>query len=303
MELDHLSLFKDIVSRRSVSLGAKEHGVTQSAASQVVQEFERAFDVQLLDRSRRPLEITPAGQLFFDFAHDVLERQARLLAELDDLRAEPSGVVRIASIYSIGLSEMARLETAFHKKMPRGHLEVHYLRPEKVYGAVLDDKADLGLVSYPEARRDVEILPWRREPMVLAAAPTHPLANHVRVRATELNEQEFIGFDEDLPVSRHVEGYLKDAGVQVRCRLRFDNIQSMKEALLGGTAVAILPAPMLRTEVADGRLRAVRLVPAIDRPLGIVHRKRHLPAAVRMFLDVVRPTAARPLRSRSANGG
>jgi LysR family transcriptional regulator, transcriptional activator of the cysJI operon len=295
VDLDHLSLFKDIVSHRSISRGAKEHGVTQSAASQAVQELERVLDIRLLDRSRRPLEVTEAGKLFHEFARDVLRRQQRFRTELEELREEPGGIVRIASIYSVGLSEMSRLEKAFHSRLPQGLLEVDYLRPERVYEAVLEDRADLGLVSYPESGRELVVLDWREEPMVLAAAPSHPLARLTRIRVGDLDQAEFIGFDDDLPISHHIERFLREAGVQVRQRLHFDNIQSMKEALLTGQAVAILPAPMLCAETADGRLRSIKLSPSLNRPLGIVHRRRPLARAVQVFLDVLRnPSVEKP---------
>ena len=242
---------------------------------------------QLLDRSRRPLQVTPAGQRFHDFAVEVLERRQRLLAELEDLREDAVGVVRVASIYSVGLSEMSRLELAFRGRLPNGRLQVDYLRPDKVYQAVSDGRADLGLVSYPEAGRGLVVRPWRQEPLVLAAAPTHPLARLERVRVSALEQEEFIGFDDDLPISRHIDRILDEAGVQVRCRLRFDNIQSMKEALQAGGTVAILPAPMLRAETADGRLKAIRLVPSPRRPLGIVHRKVPLSKAAGVFLEIL----------------
>ena len=56
----------------------------------------------------------------------------------------------MASIYSVGLSEMVELEQEFARRSPEARLEVEYLRPERVYAAVLADDADLGLVSYPE---------------------------------------------------------------------------------------------------------------------------------------------------------
>jgi DNA-binding transcriptional LysR family regulator len=287
MNLAHLSLIKDIIGRRSVSRGASDHAVTQSAASQVVREFERALGVRLLDRSRRPLQVTAAGQLVHGFALDVLERQRRLLAALDEVRDEPAGVVRVASIYSVGLSEMSRLERDFRRRLPQATLEVEYLRPEMVYGAVLSGKADLGLVSYPEAGRGLAVIAWRQEPLVLAAAPSHPLARLTRVRLASLDQREFIGFDADLPISRHIERLLRAAGVRVRFRMRFDNIPAVKEALQLGGTLAILPAPILRAETADGRLKAIRLVPTPYRPLGILHPKRPLAKAVRVFVEVL----------------
>lgn len=293
VDLSQLHLFKDIVQSRSISRGAALNGVTQSAASQTVQELERLLSVQLLDRSRRPLEVLPAGRLLYDFGREVLRRHQEFLICLEDLRGDTGGTVKVAAIYSVGISEMARLEKDFSRRLPAASLEVSYLRPEKVYQAVVDDRADLGLVSYPEPTRDVVALPWREEPMVIACAPGHPLAGAVSLRAEDLARVEFIGFDEDLPISRDVERFLREQGVRVRVVLRFDNIQSMKEALRLGHAVSLLPAPILREDVAEGRLRAIPLEKPLFRPLGIIHRRRRtFSRAAQVFLDLLREPAA-----------
>src|ERR1700730_14546564 len=99
-------LFRDIVQSRSLSRGAALNGISQSAASQHIQELEKRFDLMLLDRSVRPLEITPAGKLYLDFCRDVLRREEQFLSDCESLKESVEGNVRVASIYSIGLSEM-----------------------------------------------------------------------------------------------------------------------------------------------------------------------------------------------------
>ena len=64
MSFDHLQLFKEIVHQKSISKGAVACGITQSAASQHLQELERRLDTVLLDRSTRPFTLTPAGRLY-----------------------------------------------------------------------------------------------------------------------------------------------------------------------------------------------------------------------------------------------
>lgn len=289
MDFAHLQLFRDIVQSRSISRGAEQNNVTQSAASQAVQELERVLETQLLDRSRRPLEITEAGRLLFDLSRDVLRRRQEFDTELEQVRGVQSGTVRVAAIYSVGLSEMSRLEAEFLKVLPNGHLSVDYLRPEKVYRAVVDDRTDLGLVSYPESTREVLALPWRNERMVVALSPDHLLASKARLAPQDLEQQEFIGFDQDLPISRDIDRYLREHGVRVQVALHFDNIQSMKEALRFGHAMSILPEPMLQPDVEEGRLRAVPLAEPLFRPLGILQRRRRtLTRAASVFLDVLR---------------
>lgn len=293
MDLAQLHLFKDIVQSRSISRGAALNGVTQSAASQTVQELERLLGVQLLDRSRRPLDILPAGRLFYEFSRDTLRREQEFLVELEAIRGGTGGTVRVAAIYSVGISEMSRLEEEFYRRLPSAQLEVNYLRPEKVYQAVVDERVDLGLVSYPEPTRDVVALPWREEPMVVACSCSHPLAASSSLRPEQLESIDFIGFDEDLPISRDVERFLREKGVRVRVVMRFDNIQSMKEALRIGNALSLLPLPMLKDDVSEGRLRAIPLEVPLFRPLGIIHRRRRsFPHAAQIFLDLLREPAA-----------
>jgi DNA-binding transcriptional LysR family regulator len=293
VDLSQLQLFRDIVQNRSISRGAALNGVTQSAASQTVQELERLLETQLLDRSRRPLDVLPAGKALHEFSRDVLRRQQQFLAELEEIRGGEGGALRIAAIYSVGLSEMSRLEEEFHKRLPAAQLEVNYLRPEKVYQAVVDDRVDLGLVSYPEATREVAALPWRSEEMVVACGPGHAFSGRASLTPHDLDNIDFIAFDEDLPISRDIERFLREHGVTVHVVMRFDNIQSMKEALRLGPAVSILPAPMLQTDVYEGRLKTIPLSAPLFRPLGIIHRRRRtFQRAAQVFIELLCHTAA-----------
>jgi len=98
------------------------------------------------------------------------------MASMADLKGAMEGTFRIASIYSIGLTEMPRLREEFARVCPGVQLLVEFLRPNKVYDAVLSDHADIGFISYPEPNRDLTVIPWREEQMVVAAYPSHPFA-------------------------------------------------------------------------------------------------------------------------------
>jgi DNA-binding transcriptional LysR family regulator len=296
MPFDHLKLFKDIAQSRSVSKGALMNGVSQSAASQHLQELERGLGVTLLDRTRRPLEVTKAGEEYLEMCRDVLRRHTEFEAALDGLKDRVEGTVRIASIYSVGLSEMSHLEREFSRRYPDATLEIEYLRPEKVYEAVVTDRADLGLLSYPEPSKDVTVLPWRKEEMVVAVSPYHRLAQKTEVSPRDLAGLDFVGFDAELPIRREVDRFLRDQHVQVNVTLHFDNIQMIKEAVAHGSGVSIMPARVMAAEVAQGRLVPIAIVaPDLFRPLGIVHRKKkRFHRAAQAFLELLQeqPTAA-----------
>jgi DNA-binding transcriptional LysR family regulator len=284
-----LSLFKEIATNRSMSRGAERCGVSQSAASQHVQEVERRLGVALFDRTKRPLDLTPAGRLYADFCRDVLRREEELTHVLESLKGEVEGAVRVVSIYSTGLSEMGRLQEEFSLRYPTAQLQVEYMRPDKVYEAVRNDAADLGLVSYPESSRDIAAIPWRSEEMQVAVSPAHPFAERDTVHPADLNGQDYIGFDEDLSIRRELDRYLRAHDVDVKIVMHFDNIQMIKEAVGLGRGISILPARTMLTEIAQGRIVAVKLdAPDLVRPVGIVHRKRKkFNRASQAFLDLL----------------
>jgi len=283
-------LFKEIASTRSLSRSAAYCGVSQSAASQHVQDVERRLGVELLDRSKRPVELTPAGKLYAKLCRDVLRSEEEFGLAIQGLKGEVAGVVRVASIYSIGLSEMSRLQDAFAERYPAASLSVEYMRPDKIYEAVRDDRVDLGLVSYPESSREIAAVAWREERMQVAAAPGHRLASLPEVFPADLNGEDFIGFDEDLKIRRELDRFFRAHNVEVHLIMQFDNIHTIKEAVALGSGISILPERTMLAEMAQGRLAAVRLnAPGLVRPVGIIHRKRkRLGRAAEAFMELLK---------------
>jgi DNA-binding transcriptional LysR family regulator len=285
-------LFRDVAHTRSLSRAATMNGISQSAATQHIQELEKRLSVQLLDRSTRPLGLTPGGKLYAELCRDVLRREEDFVAALDEIKTEAEGTVRIASIYSIGLSEMSRLRDDFLRTCPGAQLHIEYLRPDKVYEAVLEDQADLGFISYPEHRRDLTIIPWREERMTVAVYPSHPLASREMLLPLDLDGQDFIAFDEEVIIRRELDRFFRDNGVSVSIVMQFDNIQSIKEAVALGSGISILPERTMLTEVEQNRLVSIPLhAPELVRPTGIIHRKKKkLTRAGRQFLSLVMAT-------------
>jgi DNA-binding transcriptional LysR family regulator len=276
----NLILFKEIAAHRSISKASQSYGVGQSAASQQLQDLERELGTPLVNRSKRPLLLTPAGELFAEFCRSALRQKEEFESALAGLKQEVGGTVRVASIYSIGLSEMAQLEKEFRRRLPHATLEVDYLRPDRVREAVLTGAADLGLMSYAESTRELTSIPWRKEEMVLASAPDHALAKKAAslsepLPVSELQGVDFVAFDDDLPIRSAVDRFLKERGIEVQEAAHFDNVEMIKEAVALRVGVSILPARVFREDVRQRRLAAIRLAGSdLYRPLCIIHQKK-----------------------------
>lgn len=296
MSFADLRLFKEIAQARSITKGAEHCGVSQSAASQHLHEVEHRLGLPLLDRSTRPLGLTPAGKLYLELCRDVLRREEQFQLELERLKRDVEGTVRVASIYSVGISEMSRVRTAFAERFPKAQLLVEYMRPDGVYEAVLAGDVDLGIVSYPGASRDVAVIPWREEEMAVAARPGHPLMEKAPLRPADLEGEEFVAFDGDLPIRREQDRFLREQGVAVRLAMHFDNIQMIKEAVALGSGISILPSRTMQAEIEQGRLVSIPLeAPGLVRPLGIIHRrKKKFTRAMQSLLDLLQEREPAP---------
>jgi DNA-binding transcriptional LysR family regulator len=106
-----------------------------------------------------------------------------------------------------------------------------------------------------------------------------------------------VAFDDDLRVGREVKRYLRETGIQVNGVMHFDNTQTLKEAVILGAGIAIMPVRVLRNDIEQGRLIAIPIEGcALVRPLGIIHRRRKtFNLATRIFLELLRQEAAAEL--------
>jgi DNA-binding transcriptional LysR family regulator len=248
MNIETLRLFCDVVQHQSFSRGAEANDVSQSAATQSVHRMERHFGVQLVDRSKRPFVLTLEGQACYEGLREILELYDAVEARVRSLRKEVSGLVRVASIYSVGLHDMSRCMRDFMRQFPKARVRLEYLRPNKVYEAVINSEADLGIVSYPTPSAEISVIPLRSERMVLVCRPEHKLSARKAVTAEHLRDEDFVAFDRDLFIRKEVDRYLRHRSVNVRTVMEFDNIETIKQALEIGAGVSILPEPTVRRE-------------------------------------------------------
>ncbi len=290
MHLETLKIYCDVARYRSFSRAAAANDITQSAVSQMIAQLERRLNVQLIDRSSRPLQLTPAGRIFYDGCRDLLQRfqelQRSLVSGLQHLQLP----VRLAAIYSVGLRDMGQYVERFRRMEPRANVQIEYLHPDQVYQRVLDGTADLGLVSFPKSSRKLLAVPWREEEMVVVCPPQHPWSRRGHIRVRELRGQPYVHFEQGLVIRRQVDRFLRHHGAPVQVVMEFDNIENIKKAVEAGAGVALLPEPTVAREVEAGTLIALPLADAVFvRPLGIIYRRSpRLSLAAQRFLDVLR---------------
>lgn len=274
MHIRNLQVFCDVVRRRSFSKAAEDNAMTQSGASQAVQQLEEFLQAQLIDRSKRPFVLTAEGEVFHDGCLQILRQFATLTEEVRSVGQEMTGRASVAAIYSVGLSYLPNLRRAIQDQYPQADVRYQFGHPDEVYRMVEQGTADFGLVSYPESSKSIVATNWREEEMVLAAVCGHPLASRKHVSQDDLASESLVAFAPNLRIRHEIDRYLRQLGITMQIAAEFDNIDSVKHAMEVNAAVAFLPKPTVQEEL-EGELMVQLPCPwlRLKRALGVIQRR------------------------------
>lgn len=286
MHIENFKIFSDLVESQSFSRAAKLNGITQSAVSQQLRAMEKHFNVLIVDRSQKQFRLTREGSKLYDSAKEILHLYDKLVSELQEMKKVISGTIHISTIYSIGLHELPPYITQFLIDFPSVNVRVEYRRSNLVYEDILQNAVDLGLVAYPTKMRQLEIIPFIEDQMVVIVNPDHPLANKQEIEVKDLKGHKFIAFDPDIPTRKATDQLFKEHKLEIEPTMEFDNIETVKRAVEINAGFGVVPQATVKQEAAQGLLRAMPIKGRpITRPLAIIHRKgRVLTPAMKKFI-------------------
>jgi DNA-binding transcriptional LysR family regulator len=289
MHIESLRVFCDLADTRSFSKTAERHLLSQSAVSQQLAQLELTHKCQLITRKKRPIELTPAGQVFYKAAKDILERYEQLKNELHSITLVSDTRINIAAIFSIGMHSLPDYVKKFMVRYPHVNVHIEYYGADKIYEMVLNGEVDIGIVAIPKKDKRLDVLDFRDEPLTLACSPKHPLAKEAQVDIHKLQFERFIAFEKEVPSRIWIDAVLARYNTVVRPVMEFDNIETIKRAVEINAGVSILPEPTIVQEVAGGTIKAVPFSnERIVRPTGIILRRgKVLSQAGRYFIELL----------------
>lgn len=290
MQIESLKVFCDLTETESFTKAAQINGVTQSAVSQQISSLERQFKSLLIERSKKKFRLTREGQVLYDYSKQVIATYDALHSKLQEIKDIISGTIRVATIYSIGLHDLPPYVKRFLKAYPTVNVHVEYRRANQVYDDVLGNVVDLGLVAYPTKDAKLEIIPIKKDPLVLVTHPHHPLSKSKNIKLKAIAGQKFIGFEPDIPTRKAIDKVLREHGIEVNHVMEFDNIETVKRAVEIDAGIAIVPHSTITQEIQKQTLSCVSIDDAdMFRPLAAIYKKsKVLSPAIKQFLSILK---------------
>ena len=290
MHIEMLKIFCDLADLQSFSRTAEKHLLSQSAVSQQLAQLELAHKCQLIDRRKRPIELTKAGQLLYQASRDMLERYEQLKNELGTLQKSSVSRINVAAIFSIGMHTLPDYVKKFMVSYPNVNVHIEYFSADRIYELVLSGDVDIGLVAVPKRDKRLDVYDFEDEPLVLVCSPKHLLSYESQIDIHKLQFERFIAFEKGVPTRAWIDNILERYNVIVRPVMEFDNIETVKRAVEINSGISILPQTAILQELSSGTIKAIAFSnEKFVRPTGIIVRKgKILGQAGRYFIELLR---------------
>jgi len=290
VHIEMLRTFCDLADLRSFSKTAEKNLLSQSAVSQQLAQLELMHKCQLINRRKRPIELTRQGRLMYQASKDMLDRYEEFKNELSTLEKSPASRINIAAIFSIGMHTLPDYVKKFMVGHPNVNVHVEYLSAGAIFELVLAGSVDVGLVAVPRKDKRLNVYEFEDEPLVVVCSPRHPLSRESAVDIHRLQFERFIAFEKGVPTRAWIDGILERYSTVVRPVMEFDNIETVKRAVEIDSGISILPRTAILQEVGNGTLRAMRFSNEdFVRPTGIIVRKgKILSQAGRYLIELLR---------------
>ncbi|WP_027168261.1 LysR family transcriptional regulator [Mesorhizobium sp. WSM3224] len=272
-----LRLFLAVADAGSITHGAADIGLSLAAASDRLREMEATGQVRLLERGRRGVALTEAGEALSHHAREILHQVALMRGELGrhakGIRASIRVVANTAAIVEVLPTRLSPWLAAH----PQVDVDLRERQSHEIARSIAAGFADIGILSDAAANEELLLRPFAVSKLVVVSAQTHALAAQREVRLSGLAEEYFVGL-EGGALQDHIDAQADRLGVKLRYRIRLRTFESICLAASAGVGVAIVPETVAR--------RRKRTFPISITPLLDAWACRHLSVCVAANLGV-----------------
>ncbi|MGE4238900.1 LysR family transcriptional regulator [Ramlibacter sp.] len=244
MKLDpaDLRLFVAIAQHGNMTRGAADAHLSLTAASARVKAMESGAGVELLHREPRGVRLTAAGQAFLHRARAILRDFEALRAEMDDYSRGLRAQVRVHANTTGFTHILPEILPGLLTAHPRINLDLREHRNEEIAMAVLDRRADLGIVSARTELPGLRLIHFCSDRLVLVVPQAHPLAARESVLFSETLEHDYVGMHQGSTITEFLEMVAVGIGMPLRTRVHLSNFDTICRMIATGVGIGAIPA-------------------------------------------------------------
>ena len=255
--LQQLQVFTAVAGTGSITQAARSLHLTQPAASLAVKELERRLSVDLFERVRNRLLLTPEGEVFRARALDILEIAAEAAEEM--AHGELGGTLRIGASTTIGNYILPELLGEFLGGHPSARVELSVDNSLRIIEGVLSQNTPTAFIEGPCAHPDLRMERFLADELVVLCPPDHPWARLQSISIDQLAGERFILREPGSGTRDVIIQALESVDVRLRTDLELGHTEAIKTAVGAGLGATILSRVACEREIRAGVLAEVRV--------------------------------------------
>src|SRR5256714_13400929 len=289
MDFDQLATFVFVAKLKSFSRAGQKVFRSQSAVSAQIRQLEQAYHARLLDRSAKSVELTPAGQVLFEFA----ERLLRLRDESVQVVADRGNVVQGPVVFGANeatcLYLLPDIFAEFRRRFPQVHISIYRNFSHKILQRVEDGSVDVGIVSLPAKSPNLKVHPIHRDRLRFMVSSRNPLAHRSKITLEEVASQPLI-FPRTGYTRQVLDKLFRPYRARIHVAMELPSVGMIKRFVQADAGVSFISESFAKDYVKAGEVKLLS-VEGVDlwRELGLVYRRdRSLPRAAQALIALIR---------------
>ena len=288
-DLVDLRLMVRVAESNSLSRGAEAAHMSAPAASTRIKNIEEGLGVKLLVRTPQGVTLTPPGQAFVHHARLVLGQLEHLRSDLQEYASGIKGHLRVyANTTALGefLPPVLRRYLLAH---PDVNVDLQEHLSHDIVRAVTEGRTDIGIVAGLVRTENLQVLPYRRDRLVLVVPADHALAGAASIGFADTLDFDHIGLHESSAIRAFLQQICEGLGRPMQQRIQVSNFEAACRMVEAAVGVAILPGSAARRHAQTMAIAIVPLAdPWAERALQICVRSLDaLPAYARELVELL----------------
>jgi len=281
LTLRQLDILEAVARCGSFSRASAELHLTQPAVSMQVKQLESALGLPLFEHMGKRIQLTAAGEETLQTARAVHRELLNLEHSLANLQGLQGGSLMISAA-STASYFTARLMALFRERHPEVRVSLNVVNRETLLKHLADNSIDLALMGQPPEGHDLSAQPFMDNPLVVIAAPNHPLASERNIPLARLVEEPYVGREPGSGTRTAVEKVFANAGLVLTAAMEMNKNEAIKQAVEAGLGLGVVSLHTVQSELAAHSLITLDVQGfPLHRQWYLVHRqgKRPSPAA------------------------
>lgn len=258
MEDHKLKVFCTVAETKSFSKASEIIHLTQPAVSLLIQAIEEIYETKLFDRTSSTLTLTPAGEVLYRYAKEILNLYAAAEKNIGEMTGLVKGSISLGASSTIGNYLLPGVIADFRKTHPK--IKVHLLvgNTKRIVELLDAGNIDMGLVEGDVARQKMVVEKVVADELTLIVSPLHPLAKKKNISIVEITKEPFISREEGSGTRQVIEKYLgkyKITPQDMMVSMILGSTEAIKESVESGMGIAIVSRWAIRKEMKYGTLK------------------------------------------------